>query len=349
MEYKKAVVLGMGGPEGIYSNTRGEGRWSSNVAVLFRKYGMEVDALMSADISKEYKDEQYGINFIKEYSELANDYDLFFKFSPFYKDDPDTWNREFKPRVKKALFGNFWPGVNDVRPFPDGMLVSPYRSFNSNTGILPYMFVDEFEKPKFDNKTIVWTNRGPFNTSMGEQRVIVNLFHLRATLDAVKEGYRAIFLCYGGDFLFEAPNFKLQNQNIWIEIKNTIEELKTYENVEFHSYITQDKFTELLKQGSVAIRCDASGSFSACLSYGLVPTVFTPWFWPVYFDRTEIPGLDLYPYYDSVPEQVIKDQIKKLLIDREYYDLKLRILRENTPIFTTKQALNHLQNILSVL
>jgi hypothetical protein len=85
IKYKKALVIDVGGPEGIWSNMRGEGRWNANAAVLFRKYGMDVDILASSKVSDDYRDKQEGINFINTFGD--KDYDLFFCHRPFYKEE----------------------------------------------------------------------------------------------------------------------------------------------------------------------------------------------------------------------------------------------------------------------
>lgn len=347
-DYKTAAIWGVGGPEGIWSAMRGEGVWSVNVAILFRKLGMDVDLICNnVGIVEEYKNKQYEMNFVPGWFNTEKQYDLFFAFSPIWKDNPPLWER-IKQRTRKAIFGTFWPSVNDSRPSADAILVSPYRSFSPHTMILPFSYVDEFESPKFYNKTLVWSSKGPFNTSMGEARFLVNLYHLRATVDAVKEGYKAIFLCYGGDFLYKDPNMPLQNQAFFTEVEETIAILKENPNVEFYDYLPRDQFEKHLKRASISVRCDGCGAFSDTLLFGVVPTVFTTWFWPVFFNKRydELPELNLFPYYDSVPEDIVKTQIARLLTDEEYYNSRLQMLRNNAAIFTTDEALQLLKNIL---
>jgi len=267
-----------------------------------------------------------------------------------WKDNPPLWEKISK-RTRKAIFGTFWPSVNDVRPSPNALLASPHRTFAESSVILPYSFIDEMGPPQFENKTLVWSSKGPFNTSMGEARFLVNLYHLRATVDAVNKGYRAIFLCCGGDFLYEDPAMPLQNKNLFLEVQETLEKLKQNSNVEFHDYLPEDKFLELLKQGSVSVRCDGSGAFSETLSFGVTPTVFTTWVWPVFFNKvyTELPELEFFPYYDSVTEEAVKTQISKLLTDEDYYNFRLKTIRANAPLFTTEQAIDLLKKILTIL
>jgi len=350
-EYKTAAVYGIGGPEGIWSGMRGEGRWSVNVALLLKKFGMDVDIIASGKgIQEEYKDKQCGLNFISDWFDTDREYDLFFIFSPFWKDNPPLWEKISK-RVKKAIFGTFWPSINDAKPSENSVLVSPYRSYSDECMILPYSYVDKFEPSKFENKTLVWTSKGPFNTSMGEARFLVNLYHLRATVDAVKNGHRAIFLCYGGDFLHRAPNFEFKDPNLFLEAQCTLERLKKNPNVEFHDYLPQDRFLELFEQGSISVRCDGCGDLSSALLLGVVPTMFTTWFWPVFFNKTclELPELELFSHYDSVTEVAVKSQISRLLTDKSYYNFRLNTLRANAPIFTTEESMTFLKKILEVL
>jgi hypothetical protein len=85
--------------------------------------------------------------------------------------------------------------------------------------------------------------------------------------------------------------------------------------------------------------------------FGVVPTVFTAWFWPVFFRREfkELPKLRLFSHYDLVTEPAVKNQFKMLLNDKEYYDTRLKELREHIPIFTTDQALSMLEQVLTEL
>jgi hypothetical protein len=349
-EYKTAAIWGVGGPEGIWSGMRGEGRWAVNVAFLFQKLGIDIDIAAAPGMREKYKDKQCGMNFVADWLNTDKQYDLFFAFGPVWKDNPLLWET-IKPRVKKAIFGTFWPSVNDARPSPDAVIASPYRSFSDGCMVLPYSCVDQMGSSKFHNKTLVWTSKGPFNTSMGEARFTRNLYHLRATVDAVKNGYRAVFLCCGGDFLYEDPAFKLQNQSLFVEVQDTMSMLRQSPNVEFYDYLPQNEFMELLQQGSVAVRCDGCGALSDTLLLGIVPTMFTTWFWPVFFNKKcdELPELELFPYYDSVPEEVVKEQISRLLTDERYFNFRLDTLRANASIFTTREALGFLRQILAVL
>jgi hypothetical protein len=350
-EYKTAAIWGVGGSEGIWSEMRGEGRWAVNAAFLFQKLGMEIDIIASGGgIYPEYKNKQCGMTFVSDWFNTDKQYDLFFSFGPVWKDNPPLWERISK-KVKKAIFGTFWPSVNDVRPSDNAVLVSPYRAFSDGCMVLPYSCVDEFGESKFENKTLVWTSKGPFNTSMGEARFLVNLYHLRATADAVKQGYKAIFLCCGGNFVYEDPAIPLQNKNLLLEVRNILEELRQNPRVEFYDYLPQDRFIDILKRSSVSVRCDGCGALSDTLLFGMVPTMFTTWFWPVFFNKTctELPELELFPYYDSVTEEAVKTQISRLLTDKDYYNSRLQMLRNNSAIFTTEESLNLLKGILAIL
>ncbi len=351
----KALVRGLDYPEGIHANMRGEGAWTAKVATLLRLYGYDVTSMPTSwgprEISAEYADKQMGIKFIHDINDLE-EYDLFFEHEMFFASHPARW-AEIKNVVDRSLFGTWWPTpelIDTQFKLPkNSQAVTAFFSTEDRIKTLPRVFVDNMGKPKFENKTIVWTNRSPFGTYKGPSYYLVNLYHLRATLEAVEKGYKAIILCSGPgghSFYYDDPSGYPDNSEMLKEVKNIVTKLKTFgSRVEFLEYMPCDKFTENLRRGSVSIVCDAVGALPTCVSNGVAPVIFYNW------NSRFISSMLLENYgtvgsYELTSESEVKDRIFNLLTDKEYYTKYLSDFQENTSVYTTEESLKLLHAII---
>jgi hypothetical protein len=340
---------------GIWSpGLRGDHRWAASTARLFKKLGWDVDIPLSDAIVEGYENRQCGINWAHP---LRSSYDLFFAPTPAFR-MPSYWET-MSLKCKKGLFGTFWHGGN-YNPPANCMMVTPYRELPvaPDMKIIPHLFIDKFGESKFHNKTLVFVDRtlifrhnGPHTPASGMDPV--NLLFLKTALKAAKQGHKVMFLSFVPDLVFGNASVVETVEHI-IEAQKILRELQTMPNVEFHGTCPQDKFEELMKMGSVAVRSFQSASPSGLsLLHGLVPTMFTYLAHPVFLREKNIPGIEFFSEIKSeenfLTEEIVEERIFRLLTDEAFYNEQLALLRANTSVFTTDEALVKLQKVLDIL
>ncbi len=351
----KTLVWGMGGglhgeEAGLYSNSRGEGRWTSNVAILFRKYGYSVDIYAGGRVgmTEHYKGKQHDVNFLHNMSELGSGYDIFFEHFPSFNQNPQLWEK-ISPLIEKSLCGTFWPEGFKILPPEKGQIVTPHLSPVPNIKTLPYCYIDKIAPPRFKNKTIVWTARSPFNTYKGTDHFLVNLFYLKTTLRAANLGYKVIILCAGPSthsFYYNDPSGYPSNLPLLEEVKRLVVELKKIsDKVTFFNYMPQDQFAEQLKKASVVISADGIGSLPYCLMHSLAPVIFSS----PYEELLPRFVFDKYGgscLYTTLTQRMIEDRIFRLLTDEIYYNEYVLHFQKYGAVYTTEEALALLNDIV---
>lgn len=343
---KRALLWGIINPAyGIHDPTRGEGVWAANVARLLRRYGYNV-VVYAKPFSLAYKSDQEGIIyriFDKEHEVPTERFDLYFHFSLQFNDEPEHW-KFIRPFVRQRLFGTWYPHARPLNTPFNTNIITPYKSYDSRIYTVPFTWIDKFPEPKFSNKTIVWTGRHPFHTSIGDNWYKVNLWHLEATLEALKRGFKAIF--FHSQYMFVEDSVHYVDPWLIETAKDTFKAIVQTGRAELHETMPRDQFLHHLQKGSIALICTTAGAAPEVLTYGLVPLTFREWHRP-FMEGELIEKFFGAMIYDQVSRELVFEKVFKLLEDEWFYLDVLTTMRRECPIYETKEALNLLSRAIN--
>lgn len=344
---KRVLVQAIQSPYGIWSDMRGEGRWLANAALLFKKMGLEVDTTMEGNFVDGYEHKQCGINILKEPSPP---YDLYFGYS-----SPDT-----SLDIKKSMLASWWPTTKLAESIPTGTVIvhpcsDPTIGFPDVPGVkvFPNKYIDKFEEPRFDNKSLVWTTRGIVSRANGPNApggmTPSCLSFLKVSLKAAQQGYHVTFLCFSEKDMF--PNSPVPNENpLIVEAQKIVRQLQACNNVKFYGNLPNDQFVDIIKASSIGVRLEINPGFlEDILLNSVAPLLFSAFYYPQLVKVTNIPGIDFAFDANNISEEVVEDRIFKLLTDKDYYHFYYNSIRNNTRLYTIKEAMVCVQEILDIL
>lgn len=301
--------------------------WDLNVAELFRRRGHEIH----------FGNGNRGV-------EEGLKVDLLFVYERL-----DLWTDErsrkrwasFSQCADKILLGVFDPiNVTHLASVPENcLLVTPFRSLETECLVLPYAHYDTKPEPNFDKKTIGWTIRNPFAFPKGSvpSDHPGHLAHLQACSKLVEEGHKLI--------LFSNNTYPTNREGfppLVNEAHALLDGLLTNDLVTVADHLPYSEYLALLNETSVVLPLTGIGSTTEALKLGAVPLAW----------ENVVSIYSSFPHpkkYQSLTYADIYGKLSKLLTDEQFYKAEYQRLFDLAGVYDSETALKMLDGVLNRL
>lgn len=308
---------------GLDSPEWGEGRWAQNVVKMLAWAGHEIYATSGGNPTWGITKPIPNVKLI--HWKEAKDYETF----DLYFDSAAWIGKPIFAKAKWYLFPRWWYTEETAQQWPDNWLLSyPYKEFERNfmhesnpnlerTFFLPTMLAKEFDKPKFNEKELLWPSRDAFGKALQYANDATK--NANYVFDVLKETKMKV------NWLF---NFQLEQSPHYDKIKDI--------NGTFYDRLPYFQLRELIQKCKLSLPINQLSSVIDCMAEG-VPSLI--WENGGYFHEAAR-KVDLLIKKDASKNE-IKDIIFTLLNDELAYNSLVYSLQDYLKDHLYKNTLEH--------